>query len=95
MLNVSKLWGSRAYKQWSNGAQSLYSYTATSFYKFACVLISVLTTTKLPHIPSPFHHQKTVFMPVHILVVPTIHKTYYNNNYLNKYNSNNRKGWSL
>jgi hypothetical protein len=91
MLSISKMWGCRVYKQWSNSAQSLCSYTAAGFTKFACVLIDALTTSKPLDIPNPFHHQRMVFVPVLTLVVPTIHKTYYNNNYLNKYNSNNRK----
>ena len=83
-----QLWGSVVYKQWLEGAQSSYLYTDKIYNRFACALMPALNTFKQLHILGTFHSQNLKFKSVTKMLIHTIHKTYYNNNYLNKYNSN-------
>ncbi len=91
---TQKVGGSCAHKRWLKSAQKLHSYTEKFKNNIACARSVVLSTVKQLHILAHFHYQDMIFIPVTNLVVPTIHKTYYNNNYLYKYNSNNR-GYTL
>ena len=92
MLNIGLqvVWGSRVYKQCQKSVQSLYSYTDKTFHKLNCALIGVLGTGKQLHMLVTFHYQNRLLVPVPEIVLHTIHRTYYNNNYLNKYNSSRR-----
>jgi len=92
MLNnrLQIIWGSSVYKQCQKSVQSLQAYTDKTLHKFNCALIAVLGTGRQLHLPVTFHYQNKLLVPVPEMVVHTIHKTYYNNNYLNKYNNSRR-----